>query len=494
MHVLVFAPFGICEYHFETDLEIAQQHLDKRDHVTLAVCDADLPICEFNDRHDVGACIRCIGRRREGIERLTPKPDVISILRLSEADRAELRGLNIDGVRSLEELRGIRIENFDLGWGVYSSIISQVAGQKFDFEANRHIVAARLHGALAIYRSMLRALEELKIDRVYTFNGRLATMRAVLRAAQARGVDCFIHERGGTFEKFSLFENHMPHELDHYQDLIEKTWEGADPELREEIAQSYYGNRIAGSVGNWVSFAATQDSNLLPDGWKPRRNNVAVFHSSSDEADALADYVVSNLYPDQYAGLSRIFADAQSDPETHFYVRIHPRTQFVADPGAEQLLRNHPANVTVIAGKSAVSSYTLMRKVSRVITFGSTTGIESAYWGVPAILGMRTFYDRLGSTYSPGSHEEMMRLVLDPNLPRKDRLGALKFGYFEKMLGIPFRYYRPNGLMGGTFKDRPLKSKLAFRTTGWLLQHSGAVRDTANRLHLRFADQRLLGK
>jgi hypothetical protein len=493
MRVLVFAPFGICEYHFETDLEIAQQHLAKGDHVTLAVCDADLPVCEFNNAHDVGGCIRCVGRRREGIERLTPKPDVVPMLRLSEADRAELRALSIDGLRSLEDLRELRIENFDIGWAVYSSIVSNVAGRKFDFEANRQTVAARLHGSLAVYRSMLRLIEELKIDRVYTFNGRLATMRAALRAAQARGVDCLIHERGSTFEKFSLFENHMPHELDYYQDLIAKTWETADPELREEIAQSYFGNRISGSVGNWVSFVAQQDHNLLPDRWKPRRNNVAVFTTSSDEVDAVADYLVGTLYQDQYEGLSRIFATVHDDPETHFYVRIHPRTQFVEDSGADRLLRNPPANVTVIPGNSAVSTYTLMRKVARVITFGSTTGIEAAYWGVPSILGMRSFYDRLGSTYSPGSHDEMMALVLDPNLARKDRLGALKWGYHEKMLGVPFRYYRPAGLTGGTFKDRPLKSKLAFRSTGWLLEHSGSVRDACNRIHLRFADRRLLG-
>jgi hypothetical protein len=60
MHVLVFAPFAVSEYHFDTDLEIAQRHLDDGDRVTLAVCNADLPTSETNVEHDLGRCIRCV--------------------------------------------------------------------------------------------------------------------------------------------------------------------------------------------------------------------------------------------------------------------------------------------------------------------------------------------------------------------------------------------------------------------------------------------------
>ena len=491
MNVLVFAPFGVSEYHFDTDLELAQGHLEKGDRVTMAVCHANLLTCELNTEHELGRCMRCIGRHIEGIKRLSPQPEVVSILRLSPRDRAELREINVDALRTVDDLRKITVENFDLGWAVLSSLITSVQGKRFEFMEYKPRVREALISALAVYRSVQTLLAERQFDRVYAFNGRFATMRAVLRAAQSKGVDCFIHERGSSFEKYSLFENHLPHDIDHYQDLVRQAWDAAPPDIRETVGASFYTDRVIGIMGSWVSFSGAQQSGLMPEGWKERANNVAVFTSSTDENDAMADVLAGNAYTDQYIAMDSIFADARSDPNTHFYVRIHPRVQSFPDPGAKKLMALDLPNVSVIPAGSFVSTYTLMRSATKVVTFSSTTGIEAAYWGVPSIVGLRTFYDQLGSTYRPARHEEMMQLLLQPGLPPMDRRGALMYGYFLKTFGIRFRYFRPMGLYGGSFKDSPVKPHLAVRTAGWLVEHAAAA-ETFKRLHLKLAERRLL--
>jgi hypothetical protein len=339
---------------------------------------------------------------------------------------------------------------------------------------------------------MQKVLQDLKVDRVYAFNGRYATMRAVLRAAQGQGIDCFLHERGSTFERYSLFKNHLLHEVDHYQTLIESTWSEADPDIREAVGASFFAGRLVGHLGNWVSFSNKQQTGLLPKDWRERPNNIVAFTTSSDEIDALSDVIFGTFYKDQYEALERMSAAALSDPDTHFYVRVHPRTQFIPDPGVKILLSKKLPNVTIIPGDSLVSTYTLMRRATKVVSFGSTTGIEAAYWGIPSIICMRSFYDRLGSTYNPASHEETMRLLLSRSLPAKDRLGALKYGYFEKTLGLPFRYFQPTGINGGAFKGSQLKPNLGFRTAGWLVEH-GVGRDSTKKLHLKLAESRLTG-
>jgi hypothetical protein len=490
MNVLIFAPFAVTEYHFATDLEIAQRHLEAGDHVTVAVCNADLLTCETNPEHDLGRCLRCVGHRFDGVSRLEPRPDVIPFLRLSAADRAELRNINVDRM-TLDGLRDVRCENFDVGWSVRSSLISALGTTEIVFDDYRSRVQAALRSALAVYRSMQKLLVELKIDRVYAFNGRFATMRAVLRAAQGQGVDCYIHERGATFERYALFENHLPHEIDYYQGLIKAAWDSGDPELREQVGAAFYADRITGSLAGWVSFSVQQESGRLPDGWRDNGNNVAVFTSSTDDIDALDDVMAGGPYADQYVAMERIWASTAPNSGTHFYVRIHPRTQTLPEPQARRLMTLKLPHVTVIPAGSPVSTYTLMRRASRVLSFGSTTGIEAVHWGVPSILGMRAFFDRLGSTYNPRTHDEMMQYIARPDLPPNDRLGALMYGYWQKTVGLPYRFFRPLGLFGGTFKGLPVRPHIALRTAGWLLDHA-VGRDERSRLHLRLLERRML--
>ena len=111
-----------------------------------------------------------------------------------------------------------------------------------------------------------------------------------------------------------------------------------------------------------------------------------------------------------------------------------------------------------------------MDACEKVITFGSTMGIESVFWGKVSILAGRSLYEGLGGCYIPKDHDEMIDLInrrLDP-LPN---LGALKYGYWQSVAGIPYVYYKPESIRGGKFmgvylgnlvKDRLKDKFLAF--------------------------------
>ena len=160
--------------------------------------------------------------------------------------------------------------------------------------------------------------------------------------------------------------------------------------------------------------------------------------------------------------------------------------------GSQRLLERREPNLTVIAADSPISTYAMMRKATRVVSFGSATGIEATYWGRPSILGYRSYFDTLGSIHIPKSHDEMMRLIVSDDTPPADKRGALMYGHYMKTFGMSFRYNRPTGLMGGLFKGRHLKPHVAVRAAGWLLDRP-VLRDATRRLHLRIADRRMLG-
>jgi len=492
VHVLVVAPLAFFDFHFETDLELAERHLAAGDQVTVMVCNGDLTTCEVNPAHEAGLCVRCVGRSRTGISWLSRKVDVVPLLQLTEKDRQELRDIKTDW-RTRDEMTEFAVENFDVGWAAHSTLAGLFLRPDYDVQKEHDQVRRTILSSVAVFRSVQNFLSRVQVDRLYVFNGRLATLRAVMRAAQSRAVPFFTHERGSSFEKFSLFEDHAPHDLDFYQDEVRRAWALADPEIRELIGASFYADRVAGTQSDWYSFAMKQEQGKLPDTWKDAAKNIVIYCSTSDEVDCLRDLVQGRtLYENQYEGIDRILASAKDHPDLNFFVRLHPRSASMPETGSRRLMERREPNLTVIAGDSPISTYAMMRKATRVISFGSTTGIEAAYWGKLSILGYRSYWDTLGSVHIPKSHDEMMQLIVGDDPPPPDKLGALMYGYFVKTFGMPFRYNVRTGLMGGTFKDRQLKPHVAVRAAGWLLDRP-VVRDATRRLHLRIADRRMLG-
>ena len=123
MRVLVFAPYGLISPHFETDLELAQLHLDAGDEVTMIVCDGVLPSCDVNRDHLVTQCARCVGRRRQGTKLLSPRRN-LQVIALSTLIASSMDLVLPRRFESVEALRDFEYEGFDAGYAVLSSVVS----------------------------------------------------------------------------------------------------------------------------------------------------------------------------------------------------------------------------------------------------------------------------------------------------------------------------------------------------------------------------------
>jgi hypothetical protein len=300
MRILVAAPYANMNAVFETDMEIIQRHIDAGDEVTVLVCDADLASCEPNNVHGLALCVQCVSRRRVGLGMLSARVDVRPLVRLRAEDRVEISRLP-RSFSNLAELCAVTVDGFDLGWGVLSSIVSATFSPEPDLRiapyadlASRGVVAAA-----AVYRSVQHHLDELRPERVYVFNGRFANTRAVFRAAQSRGIDCYMHERGSTFRHYVLFKNRLSHDPDYFQELIREHWQLGAPEERTIMGASFFIEAARGVSHAYQSFVTQQTESALPDGFDRSRNNVAVFTSSDFEFAAIGDVMTSPIYRDQ---------------------------------------------------------------------------------------------------------------------------------------------------------------------------------------------------
>jgi hypothetical protein len=456
MRVLVFTAHTNWKPHYETDLEIIQRHLDDGDEVVHLHCDADLPACDANPNHDMAKCRNCIELRKAGISLLSPRVPSISFLNLSQLNERELASVQ-KNFATIAELKSFYIEEFDIGMAVASSIISLTRDPEVDLSVLDDMVSRFLVAALSVYRSLQNYLKENPVDCVYVFNGRFAPVRAVLRACQSRGVTCYVHERGHDIHHYSLETNTTAHDLAYMQQQILGQWErAAGDSRRKEIAEKYYLDRSKGVVQSWYSFLGRQKEGLLPASWNPARKNIVIFNSSEDEYAATDAQWNNPLYANQLEGLQRIVQSLEADHDgIHLYLRIHPNLIGVNNKHTMALYDLGRDFFEIIPPDNPVSTYALIKHADKVLTFGSTVGIEAVFWGTPSIHAGRSYYHHLGGTYNAGSHEEVITL-LKANLPPKDRTAALVYGYYLNTYGIPFKYFQATGVTAGRFKGQTI--------------------------------------
>lgn len=452
MKVAVFAAYAVQAPHFETELELIHEHLDAGDDVTVLVCDGQLDACDPNPHHDLPRCMKCIGRRDAGLRALPEGVRIRPYFQLSDEESGQLPKLP-ETLESIDELKKWHVDGFDVGYGVASSLISLTRDPNLDLKKHAPLARAFSRAALGVYRSMQTFLKRQSIDRMYVFNGRFAVVRAVLRACQEAGVECFTHERGCTLQHYLLIRNTLPHDLQYMCREMWQAWRDAgETSDRQSVANAWYERRVVGDHD--LSYVHRQQAERLPDGFDPGKRNIAIFISSEDEYASIGDSWQNPLYETQAIGLDAIIGSLRGDPkDLHLYLRVHPNLAGVDNEQTQALDRLQAPFLTVIPATDSVSTYALMRACDKVLSFGSTTGIEATYWGKPSVLAGMCFYRDFGVTHNPATHGELLQM-LAADLAPKDREGALVYAYYLSTFGRPFKYFRADGFYTGRFKGR----------------------------------------
>jgi hypothetical protein len=400
----------------------------------------------------------------------------IPIVELDAADRAALADVRTE-FASVAELAAYSYDGWDVGMAVASSLISWLRDPNPDTARHRDVIRALVRSAVELHRSVERHLERHPVDRVYVFNGRFAHPRAILRACQERNVECMVHERGHDVRSYSLYPNALPHSIANRDRMIREDWEraAARPD-RDVLAEAFFTKRAKGIATSWFSFTKDQQQELLPEGWGTYPTRVAIYNSSEDEFASIGDEWKQRLYLNQLDGVSRIARSLEGRDDVHLFLRMHPNSGKMSAAELEKWYRLESRALTIIPPDSKVSTYALLGSADKVVTFGSTMGIEAVYWGKPSILAGPSFYERLGGTYNPRSHEELVELLL-ADLPAKDRTTALMYGFHMSSFGRPFKWFVAEGFDVGKFKGVDLdEKKKKSRVHAWLSRRARDAR------------------
>jgi hypothetical protein len=496
--VVFFPTHPLFQRHFATDLELIQQHIDHGDDVTMLYCDDELIACDINPYHEVGQCLLCRATRAKGASFISSHPTFHqrSYVNLTPENIRELQTMQTT-FASLTEIQTYHLDNYDVGMAALSSVVSYVMNAELDIVEHQDILKRYILSGAIAYRSIQNYIRKHNPDRIYCFNGRMAIVRAIVRACESEGVPFTVHEAASGNDTYSLSENSLPHNIQLTTERIQQHWYKADidPEARMMLARQWFDDRAKGAKVNGYSFVQSQQEGLLPIQWNDQKRNIIIFNSADFEFVWVSEEYQHHLYHDQLDGIRRIAESLLPFKEQyHLYLRIHPNLARI-DNELRPLLQLHYENLVIILPEEKISTYSLIQHADKVISFGSTVGIEAPYWCKPSISGGRSLYQLLGSTYNPESHEELMALVMQDNLPLKPIEGSLQYGYFYNSFGIPFTHYQPRDFFGGTFDGQELfANRWLFRSfTLYKTIVPEALRTQLNRSHNQRTLTKLLG-
>jgi len=435
---------------FETELELIRKHEKSGDTIRVLQCTGNLGNCFWNrDKKNI-ICSMCRSKFKNGWVVLNPGKKVE--LKHFPLNKAISSGLPRD-FNSVDDIKRYRYDNEKIGYGVASSLVSFYRDHRFDTHRYSRQVLRELNTSIQVYETLKREFEEFKPDRVYVFNGRITTQLPAIILCERMDIEYFSYEVANIPNRYLLRKNSTVHSIDGMSEEIDILW-AAGGANREKVAKLFFQQkRMRVGHGKILSYTKNQVKGLLPEGFNRNKNNIVIYNSTLDESAGIEEFE-NPLYKgiDETAAISKIMEQFESDDRYKFYLRVHPHLKEV-DSSTCQLLDIHALsarfrNLYVIWHTDAVDSYALMDACDKVVTFGSTTGIEAAYWGKPSIMIGRAMYEKLDCIYVPKSHEELVKLLKEDLVPLPSD-SALKYGFREMSHGIPFEYFKETGFKDG---------------------------------------------
>lgn len=391
--------------------------------------------CSGNPQANKGLCITCELWTSKALSVLDK-----NIKRISFADYAASQNTGTEWkYGSSKELRNIVYRNASIGLAAMSFYIDNTRNlyPKINSESKPYFNNLLDQGCILTDASF-KLLAELKPDKVVLFNGRLLETRVLYDTCLNLNVPVDVmevHPSNIPNKSFKvIFENNLPHNIKYRHKVITDIWDnsplGEDGKIA--IADSFFINRRKSKRAGDKVYTAHQEFGLLPKDWNNSKHNIAIFNSSEDEFAAVGgDFDKLALFDSQLEGLTYILDNFIDNKDYHFYLRIHPNLSKIAYKYHTDLykLSERYQNVTVIPATDRIDTYALMDAAEKVVVFGSTMGVEAAYWKKPVILLGASLYYYADICHTPKTKEEIVPLIKSALEP-KENLFIRKFGYY----------------------------------------------------------------
>ncbi len=340
----------------------------------------------------------------------------------------------------------------------------------FDTKKYNKDIQKSLKASIEIYNFLKKEIEQFNPDKVYFFNGRVHTHLPFRLLCEKLGVDYYSYEVSLQKNHFILIKNKTVHHPVSLEKVLscQNNW-SSEKQLEGELILRKL--RTGDPDGNRWTFLKNQKKNKLPEGFNKDKRNVVIFCGTLDEYEGI-EWGSNKIYlPDQTAGIVRILEEFENRNDFFFYIRAHPNmadlprsTSQLADI---QQINLRFKNALVVWPEEIVDTYALMEACEKVLTFGSTTGVEATFWGRPSILADHSLFEHFNYAYRPNNHEQLIEL-LEGELEPKPAITAVQAMYVITFGdSVPFESFKELGRVNsqsfGEFDGVQIRARFLLR-------------------------------
>ncbi|NEP27147.1 hypothetical protein [Moorena sp. SIO3I6] len=370
---------------------------------------------------------------------VTTLPDEL----LPEKTRLTIQDYVENAPHSLRELRAYKYKDADLGLATVSSLISHTLSSHPDPDEHYPYIQRLLRCSAIVYEKARALILKYNPQKIIGFNGRQASVKGIFEAAKQLGVEVQYCERGITHYRYELLEK-PPHDFAYLREQIKIYWQEAGMD-REELGHTFYQNRRQGEGIGSTNFTSEQQKDLVPRQTANHRQ-IVYYSSSDDEWAAVGDLAKHPIFKNQKEAVKSVITWVSNRMDCYLTIRVHPHLQKKSLEDRNWWNSLTGKNVQVIPPDSKVDSYALIDWADVVVTYGSTIGVEAAYWGKASVLLGESLYSGLGCVYQPRSEAEVYQLLENDALAPLPQETCLPYGYYCLCRGIRYKYYNPYAL------------------------------------------------
>ena len=411
-NVLIYS-FWQQGYQEACQIEAANRYLTAGDNVLFITCGSKVGFCNENVLGCGFACKICQRAQMRRVKDWIGKKITVKNINEFITDDIEkfAKQYQFD-YDTLDGLKDVVFEGVEIGYGALSSYVTYTRNIEPNMDSVREYLDTLMQMEVKSILAFKTILNDFKPDLVVFHNGRFAHFKPIYGLALVNNID-FVCTESITASDGSIQIDNIPNNIPHDfvcrgQMFIDFYNQNKEDVNREKVAKSFFENRRNAVFTGDTIYVKDQKKGKMPVGWREDIENIVIFNSSEDEFFAIGGkYRNVALFNNQLEGIKAIMDHYVDDPTKHFTLRVHPHLKglpYHYHVGLYEL--NYP-NLTVIPADSDISSYALMDAADKVITFGSTMGIESAYWQKPSISIGFAFYRTLEAVYTPKNTEEL---------------------------------------------------------------------------------------
>lgn len=345
---------------------------------------------------------------------------------------------------------------------IIEQLVTELRDSKPCLDHNNNYITSIKNNYFTNYSRCSNLLSSIKFDCVIVFNGRFVKERSCWDAAKTQKIKVNFIERFSPqwADRYTVFE--LPvHSIEYRSRLMIDFYKNSSNTDKNRTAKKWFDERIDGVS---QSFTSKQTENFPHES---KLELISFFHSSEDEL--FATDLGSSYWNDQMDFLTDLISLTNKIARFHLVVRLHPnllnKSQNEIHRWRLFSIENSSERVQFLLPNNPINSYSLIKSSQKVITFGSTIGVEAAYMKRASILAGSAFHQTMGITLNVSSPEELENAVVGhdhANQINDAYLNSLPYGFYHSAGGIKFKNVVSNEILpsqDGDFKYKEISFK-----------------------------------